>query len=159
MSEWKKYLLRLAAKDKMCAPYRHALSECDSKEAAISLYKKDIDWALLNDYPTLKDLREEFVGYERNGIFIDHIFSGETFKQQQCYVLHHCFGEVAVDINLKEAIIPMIYLANGCKLTIRRANIENKYPITVPVYVFGENEVVAEDTSNISFRVYEKQLN
>ena len=158
MTEWKEYLLGQAERNQMCTPFFDALKGCQSKVNAIRLYKKNVTWAAENNYPPLNVLRRDFPGYESEGIFVDRVFDGQLFKKQQVYVLHNCSGRITIDINTEHQSIPMLYIANGCNLIIERAEGEDKLPISVPVYVFGSNNVVAKDTNRIHFRIYRKHV-
>lgn len=142
----------------MCEENRAALSTCQTKSEAIQLYKRTIDWALEEGYPPLDSLRREFSHNEKEGLFIDRTFHGEVFRRQQCYILHNCSGVIKVDMDFKNAVIPMIYLANGCDITLRRAESEDDELIVVPVYSFGDNRVFAENSERVSFRIYQMEV-
>jgi hypothetical protein len=158
MEDWKRHLLYLAAKTGMCDPYMAALKECRDKREAVELYKKELNWALSVDYPPFPTIAGEFRGMESEGVFVGHTFSGEVFKRQQCYIFHRCMGEVAVDIDTERSVIPMLYVANGCDLRIRRADTSDRLAIIVPIYVFGENHVVPMEADNIRFHVFRKEM-
>lgn len=148
---WKEYLLRMGRLDSMCLENIEALRICQTKEEAISLYKKTVDWALEKNYPSIEFIRKEFCGYESEGLFIDKVFHGELLNEHQCYVFHNCSGHIAVDINIEKRIIPMLYFANGCQLSVGRANSAHTMPIRVPLYIYGENTIVADDDEDIIF--------
>lgn len=157
-NEWKEQLMRQARVHHMCAENRLALSHCENKEEAIRLYKKTIDWALEEGYPGLPIIRSHFGGMEAEGIFVDRKFSGETLIQQQVYVLHHCTGTITVDLNVKRRLIPMIYLADDCDITIKRSSPCVAASIRVPVYSFGDNIVNVISSGETDFRVYHFDL-
>lgn len=138
----------------MCNENLIALRACTSMESAIDLYKKTIDWALEENYPSLSVLRRSFSNCEDYGIFVDKHFNGELLMDQQVYVLHHCSGVINVGLNLEKKIIPMIYLANDCDITIKR-KVDSAFLIHVPIYSFGDNIVRAENADNVEFRIYD----
>lgn len=156
--DWKEQLLRDARLDGMCNENVAALRLCNSKTDAICLYKKTIDWALEHNYPTLDILRKEFDNDESRdcGIFIDHTFHGELLDKHQVYIFHNCKGRILTALNYDAEIIPMLYFANGCKMTID-CNQHNFQPIRVPLYIFGENTIKAE-SSNANFVFYKHDL-
>lgn len=148
---WKEYLLRMGRLDSMCLENIEALRSCQTKEEAISLYKKTADWALEKNYPSIEFIRKEFCGYESEGLFIDKVFHGALLNDHQCYVFHNCSGHIAVDINIEKRIIPMLYFANGCNLCVTRAESPQSLSIKVPLYIYGDNTITAKDTDNITF--------
>ena len=147
MTSWKEYLLRQARLNSMCTENIDALKACETKADAIALYKKTIDWALEKNYPPVNFIRNEFGDCEDLGIFVDKTFYGEVLNEHQCYVFHNCRGHIAVDINIEKKIIPMLYFANGCNISVSCVS-----EIRVPLYIFGENNIHADDT----FRIYRK---
>lgn len=153
---WKEYLLRQARLNSMCLENIEGIQACESKADAIALYKKTVDWALERRYPQINFIRNEFGDFEDLGLFVDKTFHGELLNAHQCYVFHNCQGNIEVDLNSSERIIPMLYFANGCNMTITRADKESAFPITVPLYIFHENNIVAEDCDSIKFRIYKK---
>lgn len=152
----KEYLLRLARLNSMCPENIEALKLCHTKAEAISLYKKTVDWALEKNYPPVNFIRNEFGDCEDQGIFIDRVFNGELLNEHQCYVFHNCRGRITVDINVSLKIIPMLYFANGCDLAVERAKGSHTLPIRVPLYIFGDNHVVAEDDNGVTFKKYQR---
>lgn len=151
MTSWKEYLLRQARLNSMCTENIDALRACETKADAIALYKKTIDWALEKNYPPVNFIRNEFGDCEDLGIFVDKDFHGELLVEHQCYVFHNCRGHITVDINIEKRIIPMLYFANGCNLRITRAETLQSSHIKVPLYIYGENTIIAKDTGNITF--------
>ena len=113
---WKTQLRRQASARHMCEENRLALEAVSSKEEAVALYLKTIDWALEEGYPRLDTLREYFADCEPYGVYIDRHFNGTLFLDKKVYVFHHCSGKIRVGLNRSKSIIPMIYLANGCNL-------------------------------------------
>lgn len=152
-SELKEFLLRQGRLHRMCNENLIALKACSSKKDAIELYKKTIDWALEENYPPLSVLRRSFSNCEEYGLYVDKEFRGEKLMDQQVYVLHHCSGTINVELNIEKKIIPMIYLANDCDITIKRPE-SSAFSIRVPIYSFGENIIRAKNTDNVEFRIY-----
>lgn len=158
MTDWKKYLLTMAEKSQMCKPFRDSLVQCEDKASAVKLYHRNITWACENNYPPLDVIRGEFSSFRAMGLFVDCVFTGQLFKLQQSYALHHCKGLITVDIDFENANIPMLYVANDCDLIVERAKGEDELPIVVPIYIFGNSKVVAKDTDRVHFRIYHKQV-
>lgn len=153
---WKEYLLREARLQSMCLDNLDALRACQTKAEAVHLYKKTIDWALERNYPPVNFIRNEFGNCEDLGIFIDKDFHGELIDEHQCYVFHNCRGTIMVEMNVSEKIIPMLYFANGCNMTVKRSHKPHTMPIKVPLYIFGNNTVIANNSDDILFRTYIK---
>ena len=148
---WKEYLLRQARLHSMCTENLEGLRACETKADAVALYKKTIDWALEENYPPVNFIRNEFGDCEDLGIFVDKDFHGELLDEHQCYVFHNCRGDIKVDLNVSKAIIPMLYFANGCNISVTRADTPHTLPIRVPLYIYGENIIKAEDNDDIAF--------
>lgn len=151
----KEYLLREARLHSMCTENIDALKSCVTKSDAINLYKKTIDWALEEGYPSIDFIRKEFGDCEDLGIFVDKMFHGEHLDEHQCYVFHNCRGHITVDLNIEKRIIPMLYFANGCEMEITRAASAHSLAIQVPIYIFGENKIQAEINDDIIFVIHE----
>ena len=150
-SPWKEYLLRQARLNSMCLDNLDALRACQTKAEAVNLYKKTIDWALEKDFPSINFIKNEFGDCEDLGLFVDRDFHGELLDAHQCYVFHNCRGYITVDLNVKKKIIPMLYFANKCNISVTRANAPHTPPIRVPLYIYGENIIKAEDNDDIIF--------
>ena len=156
---WKLYLQRLARDHRMCADNRAYLSACETKEDAIRLYKQTIDWALEEEYPDLDFLRKEFSDQQSQGIYIDHNFDGEILNEHQVYVFHNCTGTIRVGLNLAKKIIPMCYFANNCDMTILGIENEDGFmPDRVPLYIFGDNNINAENSPTMEIRIYQHKV-
>lgn len=151
--DWKKLLRRKATTYHMCEENRTALESVNSKADAVALYIKTIDWALEEDYPGLNVIRRYFNDCEQYGIFIDKVFSGETLTDLPVYVFHNCKGTIRTGLNTEKKIIPMLYFANGCDMTVVSSNTLGMRS-RVPLYIFGDNTVLAEDSENIVCRRY-----
>lgn len=153
LNTWKPYLQRLARLHRMCDDNRAYLGACETKEDAIRLYKQTIDWALEEGYPDLVFLRKEFSTFGNEGFFVDHHFEGEVLNEHQIYVFHNCTGTIRVGLNIAKKIIPMLYFANDCEMTV--IGIEgDEFHSRVPLYIFGDNNVKAENSSNLEVRIY-----
>lgn len=143
-------LIKQAKAHGMCTENFRALMSCKDKSEMIALYKKTIDWALEEGYPSLSVLQKEFGHEEDNGIYVGHAFRGELLDDQQVYVFHQCSGTIRVRLNVSKRIIPMLYFANGCNMRVRCEE-----DIRVPIYIFGENNVRTENVDGLTeFRIY-----
>lgn len=131
--------------------YRELLS-CGTKDDMIGVYKRNYQWCLENGFPAIDFIKREFTGYDRDNIFVGKHFDGETVKAQTA-IFHNCTGTVNVEMDYDEAVIPMLYFANGCdmKVVCRQDNVP---PIDVPLYIFGGNRIEADDAYNIKFKRY-----
>lgn len=138
--DWKDILIESAKDKRMCKDNFLELVKCENKERAIALYKKSIDWALENEYPSLNDLYTYFSECEKYGIFVGKCLSDTELSDLLVYVIHACTGKITVSMNEEKANIPMLYIANGCSIGIECTQ-NNEYPIMIPVYVFGNNSV------------------
>lgn len=125
------------------------------KDAMVDYYLRIIDWGLENDFPDLDTLRAEFSGFEDKGVHVGKTFSGEVFDKLQTYVFHDCKGTIRVAMDYDNAVIPMLYFANGCDISIECEQ-RNVPAIRVPVYVFGKNDVKVSGGENANFVVYGK---
>ncbi|MDE6009331.1 MAG: hypothetical protein K2G90_09005 [Muribaculaceae bacterium] len=185
MKDIRKELLHTAHEKGICADgYRQMLESADI-DALIEYYTAQPDWCLERNFPDLETLREHFADAGDKGVFVDRTFNGELLNERQVYVFHNCKGKIKVGLNLEKAIIPMIYLANGCRMRIegvaglspndkplagtgRLGNLppiravgkppSHNLPIRVPIYLFGKNDVTAESDENVEFKVYKHDL-
>ena len=144
---------RQASIHHMCDENRSALELVETKPEAVALYLKTIDWALERGFPGMRVLREYFSDCEDLGVFIDKSFSGERLTALPVYVFHHCTGMVRVGLNVADKIIPMLYFADGCDMTIRPSD-SLRLGTRVPLYVFGENRVSGKSDDNAIFKCY-----
>lgn len=143
-------LIRQAKSHGMCTENFRALVDCKDKSELIALYKKTIDWALEEGYPSLSVLQKDFSHEEENGLFVGHNFHGELFQDQQVYVFHKCSGTIRIRLNVRKRIIPMLYFANDCNVRVRCDE-----DIRVPIYVFGNNNIRTESENGVTdFRIY-----
>lgn len=152
-NQWQRQLRREASAHGMCSEYRDELGSIETKQDAIALYKRCIDWALEEGYPSIDTLRRDFKNCEVDGIFVDKVFHGEQLDDLQVYVFHNCTGTIRVGLNLKKKIIPMLYFANGCDMDIKGVP-GSAMQVRVPLYVFGQNRVGAEQSDDIICQTY-----
>ena len=151
---WKRYLTRQAKLSRMCYENQAYLGACETKSDAIRLYKQTIDWALANKYPSIDFLRKEFSEQEKDGFFVDHKFCDDMLNDQQCYVFHNCTGKIRVALNYEKQLLPMLYFANGCNMTVEFIGIEY-LPITqFPIYVCGENKIKTKHNRFAKVKLY-----
>lgn len=136
----------------MCQENRDALSSIGSIEDAVSLYKKTIDWALEEGYPNFATLQKYFSDCENLGVFVGREFHGEVLSDQQVYVFHKCTGTIRVGLNVEKRIIPMLYFANGCDMSVKPSFVHGN--VRVPLYVFGDNVVKPYATGGAIYRIY-----
>ena len=143
----------------MCAEGYKRMLECADVDAMADFYLTIPDWCLERDFPSLQMLREHFTGCGSKGVFVDRTFHGEVLNDLQTYIFHNCKGTIKVGLNVDKAIIPMLYLANGCRLRIIGVgDIVPKKPSEVPVYVFGANDYSAKDNKYVKFTIYKNEL-
>lgn len=152
-TQWKRQLRREASAHHMCAENRFALESADDKAAAIALYKKTIDWALEEGYPSLDTLRRDFSDCSVYGIFVDHHFNGDVLDAHSVYVFHNCTGTIRTGLNVGRRIIPMLYFANGCDMTVKGIP-GSRSGARVPLYVFGDNRISAENSEDVNCVTY-----
>lgn len=151
--QWKIQLRREASAHGMCAEYRDLLGSVETKYDAIALYRRCIDWALEEGYPSIETLRHDFKSCEIYGVFVDHEFHGETLDSQKVYVFHNCKGTIRVGLNASLKIIPMLYFANGCDMDIKGIP-GSAMQVRVPLYIFGQNRISAEQSEDLVCKTY-----
>lgn len=129
--------------------------DMDSKSIPelIDYYMAHPDWCMKHDFPDLQTLSESFGDIEERGVYVGKSFNGETFAKRQAYVFHNCEGIIRVAMDYDNAIIPMLYFANGCRMNVECE--QSNYPaIIVPVYVYGDCDVEAHTDGNVRFITY-----
>ena len=137
MKDIQKKLLLTAHEKGICADgYRQMLESADT-DALIDYYVVNPDWCLERNFPDLETLREHFADAGEKGVFVDRTFNGELLNDLQAYVFHNCKGTIKVGMNVDKCIIPMLYFANGCNITVS-CDIPYLLPIRVPLYVTDE---------------------
>lgn len=130
----------------------------DSLSELVDFYVANPDWCMERDFPSLEILRREFSDIEDKGVYIGRTFNGEVFSDKQVYIFHDCKGTIRVGWDMDNAVIPMLYFANGCDITIVSDGKINTLPIQVPVYSFGENWIEAVSDTDVIFKLYNKDL-
>lgn len=148
MEKWKNIAHQDIVSHGVCDEYSALLGRTETPEAALDLYKRGIDWCLERNSPSIEILRRYKDACEKKGVFIDREFHGETLIDEQAYVFHNCRGTIRVGLNAEKRIIPMLYFANGCAMSVKSAD-SNGLSIRVPIYVFGPNSISAEVSEDI----------
>lgn len=150
---WKKQAKADIISSGVCEEYQSLLERASSKVEALALYKRGIDWCLEKNSPPLDLLRKFSADCDASGIFIDRHFEGELLNDHQTYVFHNCTGTIRTGLNLNRRLIPMLYFANGCRMTVTG---DSQIKVRVPLYIFGENEIFCEPDEGIEPIFYNK---
>ncbi len=154
-NDWKKRAILEATAKNVCSEYRGLMERCDKIEDIFELYKRGVDWSLENDAPSLLLLREFKDECEKNGIFLDRHFNGEVLNSESTYIFHNCSGRIRTGLNVSKRVIPMLYFANGCNMTIEASSSLNM-KTRVPLYIYGDNSIVAEQSGEIECILYKR---
>lgn len=150
MSELREILIQQAKSCGVCADGYGRLNKLDRK-ALLEYYKVMVDWCLENHYPDLTVIEEHFSDCADRGIYVNKTFRGETLSGE-VYVFHNCKGWVRVAMDYHKCVIPMMYFANGSKMSVKcdqQRNAEN--PICVPLYIYDAS-VKAEDGEYATYK-------
>lgn len=159
MNSIKETLVNVAHAKGICAEGYKQMLESADVGAMVDYYVANPDWCLERDFPTLQMLRDHFRDVTNKGVFVDKTFNGELLNDLQAYIFHNCKGTIKVGLNVDKAIIPMLYLANGCRLRILGVgDIVPKVPSEVPIYTFGKNDVSAKNNKYVEFITYKHKL-
>ena len=143
----KEMLMEEARRGGICAE-GYGLMRGYDRDELIAYYVANPDWCMERDFPSLEILRSEFSDIEDKGVYVGKTFNGEVFSDKQVYIFHDCKGTIRVAMDYDNAVIPMLYFANGCRMRVTCTQKENlKSPIDVPLYIFGKNDIQAR--SNI----------
>jgi hypothetical protein len=157
--ELKGMLMKDAKARGICFDGYTTMKDAENIDALIDFYIQGIDWCLERSYPTLQFLREYFSDVERRGIFLDKKFRKQEFSQLQAYVFHNCTGTIRVAMDYENAVIPMLYFANNCHMRIECTQSQGwAPPIRVPLYIFGDNTITAENNENVTFTKYQMDV-
>lgn len=148
MEKWKNIAHEDIVSHGVCGEYSELLNRAGTASAALALYKRGIDWCLERNSPSINLLRQYKQECEQNSVFIDRTFHGEILTGEQVYVFHNCRGTIRVGLNMEKHIIPMLYFANGCAMSVKSAD-SSGLSIRVPLYVFGPNSINAEVSEDI----------
>lgn len=144
----------------ICAP-GYELMRIYDRDGLVDYYVQNPDWCMERSFPALDVLRSEFSDCENKGVYVGKTFNGEVLNERQTYIFHNCKGTIKVGLNVDKAIIPMLYLANGCRLRILGVGkkIKGNAPRSVvPVYVFGKNTVSMRDNIYVEFNRYNNEI-
>ena len=132
----KEMLMEEARRGGICAEGFREM-RTDSIGELVDYYVANPDWCMERSFPSLEILRSEFSDCEDKGVFVGRTFNGEVFSERQVYIFHDCKGTIKVAMDYDNAVIPMLYFANGCNMTVS-CNQPNNPPIRVPLYVTDE---------------------
>ncbi len=145
----------------ICTEGYHNLCILD-KDALVDYYLSIPDWCLERDFPSYPMLHEHFADCEDKGVYVGKTFHGEILNEHQSYIFHNCKGTVKVGLSVEQSIIPMLYVANGCRLRfVGAGDYAPKNPderSIVPVYSFGKNDISARDNRYVKFHHYKNEL-
>lgn len=145
-----------AAKIKgICADGYNLMRGMD-KEGMVDYYLANLDWPLERGVPDLQTLVDKFSDCEKKGIYVGQTFNNDTLNSLQTYVFHDCKEIIRVGLNIDKAIIPMLYFANGCDMVIEGIATRGAdfHPSVIPLYIFGENSITADDTPFVAFKKF-----
>lgn len=146
----KETLMEDARRGGICAPGYELMRGYD-RDGLIDYYLTNPDWCMERGFPSLELLRREFSDIEDKGVFIDRTFDGEVFDKLQTYIFHDCKGTIRVAMDYDNAVIPMLYFANGCNIRVECEQ-KNNPAINVPLYIAEDCKVVGAKTDNCVFR-------
>lgn len=152
----KKFLMQEAREKGICIDGFREMRNYD-RSGLLGYYLRTIDWSLERDYPSLAFARQFFPDSEEYGIYLDRTFDGDVFCGRQIYVFHNCKGHINVAMDYDNAIIPMLYFANGCNIAVGCEQ-QNISPIRVPLYVFGNNNVTVTESRNAIFTKFNSPI-
>lgn len=150
---WKTRAVADITRNGVCDEYSALLDRTKSKVEALALYRRGIDWCLEHDSPSIDLLRQYKADCEANYIFIDKHFDGELLNDSPVYVFHNCTGTIRTGLNVQRKIIPMLYFANGCSMEVEGSSL---IQVRVPLYIFGENDVKAENSDSMEAIIYRR---
>lgn len=148
--ELKETLMENARRSGICAPGYELMRGYD-RDGLIGYYVQNPDWCMERGFPSLKLLRREFSDIEDKGVFVGRIFDGEVFDKLQTYIFHDCKGTIKVAMDYDNAVIPMLYFANGCNIRVECGQ-KNDPAINVPLYIAEDCKVVGAKTDNCNFK-------
>lgn len=121
------------------------------RDGLIGYYLECPDWCMERGFPSLELLRREFSDIKDKGVFIGRTFDGESFDKLQTYIFHDCKGTIRVAMDYDNAVIPMLYFANGCNIRVECVQ-KNDPAINVPLYIAEDCKVVGAKTDNCVFK-------
>ena len=129
--------------------YKRIIDSC--RDEAINFYLECPDWSIERGFPSLELLRREFADIEDKGVFVGKTFDGEVFDKLQAYIFHDCKGTIRVAMDYDNAVIPMLYFANGCRIRVECEQ-KNDPAINVPLYIAEDCKVVGAKADNCVFK-------
>ena len=147
----KEMLLEEARRGGICADGFREM-RTDSIGELVDYYVANPDWCMERGFPSLEILRSEFSDIEDKGVYVGKTFNGEVFSDKQVYIFHDCKGTIKVAMDYDNAVIPMLYFANGCDITVSCEQ-PNDPPIIVPIYYTDDSmiKVVAVASEGCKF--------
>lgn len=146
----KETLMADARRGGICAPGYELMRGYD-RDGLIGYYLECPDWCMERGFPSLELLRREFSDIEDKGVFVGRTFDGEVFDKLQTYIFHDCKGTIKVAMDYENAVIPMLYFANGCRMRVECGQ-KNDPAINVPLYIAEDCKVVGAKTDNCNFK-------
>lgn len=146
----KETLMKDARRGGICAE-GYGLMRGYDRDELIAYYVQNPDWSIERSFPNLELLRREFADIEDKGVFVGKTFDGETFAKLQAYIFHDCKGTIKVAMDYENAVIPMLYFANGCNIRVECEQ-KNDPAINVPLYIAEDCKVVGAKTDNCIFK-------
>lgn len=146
----KETLMEDARRGGICAE-GYGLMRGYDREELIGYYVQNPDWSIERGFPSLELLRREFSDIEDKGVYVGRTFDGEVFDKLQAYIFHDCKGTIKVAMDYDNAVIPMLYFANGCRMRVDCEQ-KNDPAINVPLYIAEDCKVVGAKTDNCNFK-------
>lgn len=146
----KETLMEDARRGGICAE-GYGLMRGYDREGLIDYYVQNPDWCMERGFPSLELMHREFSDIEGKGVFIGKTFDGEVFDKLQTYIFHDCKGTIRVAMDYDNAVIPMLYFANGCNIRVECEQ-KNDPAINVPLYIAEDCKVVGAKTDNCNFK-------
>jgi len=137
----------------ICNEFARLVFNASTMEEMVTAYKRGLDWGLQHDFPSLpllRDMKDEVADF---GVYIDRHFNGETLDKHQVYVFHNCTGEIRTGLNVPLRLIPMLYFANGCDMTVSPSG-PSGMNIRVPLYILEGSSVHFEQSEDVTFKKY-----
>lgn len=157
-AELKEQLMSGARQGGICAE-GYAKMRSKEREGMIAYYVENPDWCMERGFPSMEVLKAEFSDTEDYGVYVGKHFQGEVFGRKQAYIFHGCTGEIYVEMDYANALIPMLYFGNGCKIRVKcRQEANKKMPIRVPIYEFGKNDIQARDNAYAKYKRIKREM-
>lgn len=146
----KETLMEDARRGGICAE-GYGLMRGYDRDGLIAYYVANPDWSIERGFPSLELLHREFADIEDKGVFVGKTFDGEVFDKLQTYIFHDCKGTIKVAMDYDNAVIPMLYFANGCNIRVECEQ-KNDPAINVPLYIAEDCNVVGAKSDNCNFK-------